>query len=87
MMQSPGPGGRAKVLPMLELADAERIATDYARSLGITAEGAAALKALKALRALPASKLVEGISALEEIAAISAGGIWARCMASKFRLR
>jgi para-nitrobenzyl esterase len=71
MMQSPGPGGRAKVLPMLELADAERIATDYARSLGITAEGAAALKAL---RALPASKLVEGISAPEEIAAISAGG-------------
>jgi para-nitrobenzyl esterase len=72
IMQSPGvPTARAKVLPMVELADAEKIATDYARSLGIKADGQAALKAL---RALPASKLAEGISAPEEIAAISAGG-------------
>jgi len=71
MMQSPGvPTARAKVLPMVELADAEKIATDYARSLGIRADGQAALKAL---RALPATKLAEGISAPEEIAAISAG--------------
>jgi para-nitrobenzyl esterase len=66
MMQSPGvPTARAKVLPMLELTDAEKIATDYARSLGISAERPAALKALRAL--------APGISAPEEIAALSAG--------------
>ena len=72
ILQSPGvPTARAKVLPMVELADAEKIAIDYAHSLGIMADGRAALKAL---RALPASKLAEGISASEEIAALSAGG-------------
>jgi para-nitrobenzyl esterase len=71
ILQSPGvPTARAKVLPVTEIADAEKMATGYAHSLGITAEGSAALKAL---RALPASRLVEGISAPEEIAALSAG--------------
>ena len=71
ILQSPGvPTARAKVLPMVELADAEKIAVAYARSPGIAAEGEAALKTL---RALPADKLVEDISAPEEIAAISAG--------------
>ena len=71
IMQSPGvPTARAKVLGLTELADAEKMAIGYARSLGITADGSAASKAL---RALPASKLIEGISAPEEIAALSAG--------------
>jgi len=71
ILQSPGlPTARSKSLPVTQLADAEKIAVDYARSLGITGEGA---EALKALRTLPASKLVEGTSGSEEIAALSAG--------------
>ena len=71
MLQSPGiPTARAKVLPLTELADAEKMAVDYARAVGIAGDGAAALEAL---RALPAAKLVEGASAREEIAAMSAG--------------
>jgi para-nitrobenzyl esterase len=71
MLQSPGiPTARAKVLPLTELADAEKMAVDYARAVGIASDGAAALEAL---RALPAAKLVEGASAREEIAAMSAG--------------
>jgi len=71
MMQSPGiPTARAKVLPLTDLADAEKMAVDYARSLGVTGQGPAALKAL---RALPANKLIEGSSAPEVIAALSAG--------------
>jgi para-nitrobenzyl esterase len=71
ILQSPGvPTARAKVLPLTELADAERIATDYARSFGLTIEGAGALTAL---RALPAAKLLEAASAKEETDALSAG--------------
>ena len=40
IMQSPGsPTARAKVFRLTELSDAEKMAVDYARSLGITAEG------------------------------------------------
>jgi para-nitrobenzyl esterase len=71
MMQSPGiPTARAKVIALTELADAEKMAVDYARSVGVTGEGPAALKAL---RALPANKLVEGASAPAEIVALSNG--------------
>ena len=69
--QSPGiPTGRATVLPLIELADAEKIAVEYAHSLGIAADGPAALSAL---RSVPADKLVEGTSASAEIAALSTG--------------
>jgi para-nitrobenzyl esterase len=71
ILQSPGsPTARAKVLRLTELSDAETMAVDYARSLGITAEGPAALAAL---RALPAEKLVEGTDAKAELAALAAG--------------
>jgi para-nitrobenzyl esterase len=71
IMESPGlPTPRAKVVGLSELADAEKTAVDYARSVGVMGEGPAALKAL---RALPAAKLMEGGSAPEEIAALSAG--------------
>jgi para-nitrobenzyl esterase len=71
IMLSPGfPAPRAKAGPLTELADAETMAVDYARSLGITAEGPAALAAL---RALPAEKLVEGTDHEAEEAALAAG--------------
>jgi len=72
MLQSPGvPTARAKVLPLSELVDAEKVAIEYAHSVGATGNGPAALKAL---RGLPAAKLLEGASAAQEVAAISAGG-------------
>src|SRR5580698_4945803 len=71
IMLSPGfPAPRAKAGPLTELSAAETMAVDYARSLGITAEGAAALAAL---RALPAEKLVEGTDHEAEEAALAAG--------------
>lgn len=71
ILQSPAiPTARETVLPLTELADAEKTAVEYARSVGVTAEGA---EALKALRALPAEKLVEGTSGGQEIAALSSG--------------
>jgi para-nitrobenzyl esterase len=71
ILQSPGvPTARAKSLPISEIGEAEKSAVDYARSLGVTAEGKAALEAL---RAMPAAKLIEGASAKDEIAALSAG--------------
>jgi len=71
IMQSPGiPTPRAKVVGLTELADAEKTAVDYARSVGVTSEGPAALNAL---RVHQAAKLMEGASAPEEIAALSAG--------------
>ena len=70
IMQSPGfPAPRAKAGPLTELSDAENTAVDYARSLGITAEGP---EALAALRALPAEKLVEGTDHEAEEAALAA---------------
>jgi len=71
IMQSPAlPTARAKVLPLTELADAERAAVDYAHAVGIEGEGPAALEAL---RALPADKLLDGASCADEISALSAG--------------
>ncbi len=70
IMQSPAiPTARTHVIPLTELADAETMAVDYARSVGVTADGDGALVAL---RALPAAKLVEGASASEVIEALSA---------------
>jgi para-nitrobenzyl esterase len=60
MLQSPGlPTARAKVIPLTELADAETMAVDYVRSVGVTGEG---LEALKALRALSAGTHVIGLA-------------------------
>ena len=71
IMLSPGfPAPRAKAGPLTELSDAETMAVDYAHSLGITADGPAALAAL---RALPAEKLVEGTDHEAEEAALAAG--------------
>jgi para-nitrobenzyl esterase len=70
IMQSPAiPTARAKVIPLTELANAEKLAVSYAASVGVTGEGPATLTAL---RALPANKLVEEASA--EAATGSAGG-------------
>jgi para-nitrobenzyl esterase len=69
IMQSPGnPSSRAKAGPLTELSDAQNMAVDYARSLGITAEGPTALAAL---RAVPAEKLVEGTDHEAELAALA----------------
>jgi para-nitrobenzyl esterase len=69
ILQSPGnPSSRAKAGPLAELSDAEKMAVDYAHSLGIAAEGPAALAAL---RALPAEKLVEGTGHEAELAALA----------------
>jgi len=54
------------------VAKAEQIAVEWSRSIGVTGEGAAALKQL---RALPAEKFIEGASAKEGIAALSEGKI------------
>src|SRR5580704_7826936 len=71
IMQSPGsPASRAKVFSLTELSDAEKMAIDYARSLGVTGEGP---EALTALRALPAEKLVEGTDHEAEEAALATG--------------
>jgi para-nitrobenzyl esterase len=71
IMLSPGfPTPRAKAGPLTELSNAENLAVDYARSLGITAEGP---EALAALRALPAEKLVEGTDHEAEEAALATG--------------
>jgi len=70
ILQSPGiPTAREKVLPLTELADAEKLAVDYARSLGVTGDGP---EALKALRALPAERLVEGTASQDVLTALSA---------------
>jgi len=69
IMESPGvPTARAKVGGLTEIADAEALAVNYARSMGITGDGPAALKAL---RELPADKLSEGATAQEQIEALS----------------
>ena len=69
--ESPGtPNGRAGVIPSSNLPLAEKIATEWARSVGIKVNDAAALEQL---RALPPAKLVEGVSAQDGLAALSAG--------------
>ena len=70
-MQSPGiPTPRAKVVGLTDLAVAEKMAIDYALSVGVKGKGR---QALKALRALPAEKLIEGTDAKLEVAALAAG--------------
>lgn len=71
ILQSPGvPTARASVLPLTDLAEAERIGASYAQSVGVTTEEQAALDPL---RALPASTLVEGASAQAALAALAGG--------------
>jgi para-nitrobenzyl esterase len=71
VLQSPGmPAARAKTIPVSELAAAEEIAVDYARSEGVTGDGAAALEQL---RSLPATRLIEGASGPEVLAALADG--------------
>jgi len=64
------PGGRAKVIPSTDLATAEKMAEDWARSVGVTGSGPVALEQL---RALPVSRLLEGTSSTETLAALAAG--------------
>jgi para-nitrobenzyl esterase len=66
------PTARAGVARSSDLAKAEQVAVEWSRSIGVTGEGAAALKQL---RALPAEKFIEGASAKEGIAALSAGKV------------
>jgi para-nitrobenzyl esterase len=50
ILQSPGtPGARANETPSTDLAAAEKMADDWARSAGVTADGAAAIEQLRAL--------------------------------------
>lgn len=71
ILQSPGiPTPRAKVVGYTDFATAQKMAADYAASLGIDGAGR---KALKALRALSAEELTEGTDAKVEIGALSAG--------------
>src|SRR5262249_34509722 len=71
ILQSPGtPGPRAKVIPSSDLATAEKIAVDWSHSVGVTGEGASALKQL---RALPVEKLLAGASGVDTIRALAAG--------------
>jgi para-nitrobenzyl esterase len=71
ILQSPGtPGPRAQVIPSTDLATAEKMAAEWARSVGVTGEGEAALEQL---RALPVSTLLQGASAAETVADLSAG--------------
>jgi para-nitrobenzyl esterase len=71
ILQSPGtPGPRAQVLPSTDLATAEKMAVDWARSVGVTGEGRVALEQL---RALPVSTLLQGSSGPETVADLSAG--------------
>jgi para-nitrobenzyl esterase len=71
ILQSPGiPTARASVLPVTEVADAERMALEWSRGLGVNGDGAAALAAL---RALPAATLVEGASAKQALGALGGG--------------
>ena len=71
ILQSPGtPGARATVIPASDLTTAEKIATDWSRAVGVTADDEAALKLL---RALPAEKILEGVSGAATVKALSAG--------------
>ena len=71
ILQSPGtPSARAKEIPSTDLEVAEKMAVDWAHSVGVTGEGAAALDQL---RALPLEKLIEGVSAKQTLAALATG--------------
>jgi para-nitrobenzyl esterase len=69
ILQSAGlPSPRAQVMPLTELPEAEKIATEYAHSLGVNGNDAAALAKL---RQLPADKLVTGAAAGAEVVALA----------------
>lgn len=69
--QSPGdPSGRAAVTPMTSLDEAERLATDYAQSLGINGTDATAAREL---RELSPRILIAGASGPEVLAALASG--------------
>jgi len=73
ILQSPGtPGPRANVIPSSDLTSAERIAIEWSHSVGVTGEGATALKQL---RALPAETVLKGTSVKETLAALAAGTV------------
>jgi para-nitrobenzyl esterase len=73
ILQSAGiPTGRAGALPLRDLATAESIAVDYARTSGIEGDGEAALVAL---RALPAETLRKHIDRESMISAIFGGRV------------
>jgi para-nitrobenzyl esterase len=73
ILQSPGtPGPRAGAIPSTDLATAEQLGADWARSVGVTAVGA---EALEQLRALPIQTLLAGASGPETIAALSASTV------------
>ena len=70
ILRSPGtPGARAKEIPSTDLLAAAKIAVDWAQSVGVSGEGAAALEQL---RTMPAEKLLEGVSAKETLADLAA---------------
>jgi para-nitrobenzyl esterase len=69
IVQSPGmPGARARVLPASDLSTAEKMATEWGRSVGVTGEGEAALKQL---RSLPVDRILEGVSSAATLKALS----------------
>jgi len=71
ILQSPTlPTARARSLQQPSLKQAEKIALDYAKALGIAGSASAALAAL---RALPAEKLTEGASAQAVLTGMSTG--------------
>ena len=69
ILQSPGtPGARARVLPASDLSTAETMATEWGRSVGVTGEGAAALKQP---RSLLVDGILEGVSRAATLKALS----------------
>ena len=71
ILQSPGvPSARAGSLPLSSLDDAQKIAMDYARTLGIVVDGKLGLTRL---RAMPVESLVDDASAAQAVTALSTG--------------
>jgi para-nitrobenzyl esterase len=70
ILQSPGiPTPRPGIVGLRSFEEAQKLASDYARSVGVSGNGQ---KARAALRALPAETLIAGTSAKETVAALSA---------------
>lgn len=70
ILQSPGtPGALSGAIPSTDLATAEKMAVEWARSVGVAGEDA---DALRQLRALPVKTLLEKISGTVTLEAISA---------------
>jgi len=71
LLQSPGtPGPRARAIPSSDLTTAERIAEDWARSMGVSGDTATILRHL---RALTPEKLLTGVSGQETLVMLAAG--------------